>query len=333
MLCVRCSIRGCARPCPRYVGDLTQTDGVHAFLARQVPSTSHVPSDACVEEIPLPDAVRRGAWRRTAADASAAIEAVHSAPMTAADVTHLLAWWHLRLVALGKLRLWEQHTDETKRLWRVLDTISIQPDGVPMGKTAVVPYPLSLLRAESELAHGDRRRGIARMWEHVRLCEERMHEDQRGVWRRRAVRTRVRLASALVDIDAYEAAAAAVQKIGDALLDHPLDATESYRALVLARLALRMGNTERATALVAAASADAAAQEDHAALVRVFSMQADEARDMPLNTAAVVAFYRGDFDHAVRLLEDALDADPHVFVTEPGLAGNLLTLHTMGTDG
>lgn len=289
-------------------------------------------------------AVLANHWRRVAQQAAHAIVTEVSPSLQASDLTHVLQWWHLRLVALWRLRLFTQAHTELTNVWSVLDRVLVQPGSRPLRTTALVPFALHLLRAQDMLVHGQKRAGITALWQHLAHCEAQKHTaDNATIWHARARRIRLLLASALVETEALDAAAAVIDPLADTLLHGRVDEADALLALALVRLYVAMGCLTRAEALAEAArAAQPSLGGAYAALVRLVrdphteppSLLPNEPLDqVKANTAAVDAFFRGDLDTGVQLLETLMDEQPSWFATAPGLAGNLFTLHTMGYGG
>ncbi|WFC94646.1 hypothetical protein MBRA1_001280 [Malassezia brasiliensis] len=334
---------------PDLLGTLPSTDALLKLLARHAPQYPHTPSD---QQPPAPDApaedvhraVLANHWRHVAHQAAHAIVTEVSPSLQASDLTHVLQWWHLRLVALWKLRLFAQAHTELTDVWSVLDRILVQPGSRPLRTTALVPFALHLLRAQDMLMHGQKRAGITALWQHLAHCEDQERTtDDAVVWRARARRIRLLLASALVEMEALDAAAAVVDPLAETLLHGGMDEADALASLALVRIYVAMGCLARAEALAEAARATQPSLGDaYTTLVRLVR---DPLTDPPAlfptepldqvkaNTAAVDAFYRGDLDTGVQLLEALLHEQPSWFATAPGLAGNLFTLHTMGYGG
>lgn len=332
-----------------YVDTLTQTDALLKLLARHAPQYPHTPSDQqpAASDAPTDDvshAVLANHWRSVAQRTAHAIVTEASPSVQASDITHVLQWWHLRLVALWKLRLFAQAHTELTNVWSVLDRVLVQPGSRPLRTTSLVPFALHLLRAQDLLVHGQKRAGVAALWQHLSYCEaqERTASDA-DVWHLRGLRIRLLLASALVEMEALDAAAAIVDPLAETLLHGHLDESNALLALALVRIYAVMGSLARAEALAEAAqAAQPSLGGAYAALVRLIrdphtapseSLSTEPLNQVNLNTAAVDAFYRGDLDTGVKLLEALMHEQPTWFATAPGLAGNLFTLHTMGYGG
>lgn len=328
---------------------LTQTDALQVLLARHAPGASRPPNERRLSSLAPPahcaaEAVRTGHWRRVAAIAAEAIVGGTSQVVGASDITHVLHWWHLRVFALWKLRLFSQAHTEFTNVWNVLDTTLIQPEARPLHTTALVPYALHVVRAQDLYVHGQKRAGVTALWHLLSVCQSHFDEgDASKVWHAREVRVRLILASALVDMEAFDAAATVVDPLADPLVDRELEPKEAMLALVIARIYLTMGCVARAEALVAAAAAaPLPLRQTYDTLVRlvrnphtspVQQAYTEDADQALANAAAVDAFYRGDLDTGTAYLEHFLRARPTEFATAHGLAGNLITMHTMGVRG
>lgn len=325
-----------------YVLGLMQSDTLQALVVRHAPDVTRTRNERLASQHPtLPERVQEAIdasqWRRVASLAAEAITTKSTQDADPGDVGHLLSWWHLRLVALWKLRLFALVHTEFATLWQTLEGVQGAPDEGPLVKSSSVPFALHVFHAQALFVHGQQRAAVARLWQLLQHCAVRKAEL---VWQMRDVRLRLLLASALIEMEAYDAAATVVDPLADPLLEHDLSSDEALHSLVLARLYLAMGCVARAEALVAAASqAPAHAQHNYENLVRLIrdphtasiqEIYTEEDNPMAVNTAAVRAFYHGDLDAGVAYLETYLATHPTTFATTRGLAGNLVTLHTMG---
>lgn len=315
-----------------------QSDTLNALLARHVPSYKRTRSEALPRGSAAPaeaaaEAIHADHWRRVAVVAAECIQA-EKGEVNEADLEHLLAWWHLRWTALWKLRLFTLVQKEMTGVWHVLDA-SIDGDGQPL--TVQLPFALTVLYAQAYFACGQQRRGIEMLWARYAHCQRAAAHDS-AVWNGRRVRVGLLLASALAEIEAYDAAASVADALSERL-PRPLVESDALTALTLARIYIQMGCLASADELVAAAShAPKNAYDGHAALARlvrephthVLDAYADDADQSLANAAAVDAFYRGDLDQGTAFLEKYMQAHPTTFAMARGLGGNLVTLHTMG---
>ncbi|WFD29065.1 hypothetical protein MSPP1_000070 [Malassezia sp. CBS 17886] len=360
------------------MGALPSNDALSTLLQRYAPD--HIRTRS--ELLPEPPgsasdlasvarrAVQENHWRRVATTAGTAVAQPvdtekpnvyvsqrGSGSLGRADVQHVLAWWHLRLVALWKLRLYGQVQAESAALSRALGSVSVVEEGVVLSLDAgtftgestslldspLVPFCLRILFAQAQFVRGDQRGAVEALWSQIHMSETRL---------------RLVLASMLIEMQVLSTAVTVLEPLV-ALCEEGTSPNAALPALLM-RLYLQMGAMPEARTLLGLARQASARSEaptdahllaSHDALLHMMERRTASGGDnggVPtadlgppeawagnealVNSIAMEALYRGDLTTSTRVLERFLSDAPTQFATAPGIAGNLITLHAMGPE-
>lgn len=339
------------------MSELPTSDTFHALLLRYLPGYKRSRNETILppdSTIPVSDSILQAAqtdhWRRVANIVRECItRPIHhtNAPNTG-DIDQLLMWWHIRFIALWKLRFMMQLREELDALWQVLESVRII-DGdllVPLVQTSHVPFCLHVLRAQEIFQHGERQHGVRLLWKHMQHAKQ----GQSLVWRARYIRIALMLASFLLEADEILAATSVI-----ASLTESLDTEGDWHptlALMLARLALRMGDMHCASAMLdrakqvantadpltcdAIATHEVIAQfihyphAEHHVSNTMREYKAKQVDQALTNTMAFDSFLRGEVLESTQILERFMHDHPTTFATSHALGANLLTLLSVG---
>ncbi|WFD28346.1 hypothetical protein MNAN1_003355 [Malassezia nana] len=327
-----------------------QNDLVQAMLRRYAPdqdrlySEAQAPLDSSIEPADaIVDAIDAHHWRQAAVIAGECVCHLppQETPITEDDLQHTLAWWHVRLVSLGKLQLYSQLRAELHALWTVLESLRIwdedAQDVVPLARAAMVPFSLHVMHAQHLFLGGFQSEGTQC------LCSLSTHAasmaksdgNERDVWHRRYVRVRVLLASLLIEADQLPTAATVLSDLESALKESGL--VDPAVLLMLTRLYLALGDVQSARCTLqqvkqeesASSSSLAASIATHEALLH-YTVRPHEpfdfaeemktyeagACDLSLtNTMALDALLRGDIVPGIQLIERLLQEHPAAVAT------------------
>ncbi|WFD43428.1 hypothetical protein MPSI1_002090 [Malassezia psittaci] len=335
--------------------DINDPDAFLPFLARHAPTYQRdfqaLPSESSKSwSQQAIDAIRQHKWHQAVILTAQVITSEPQLDASPDNLAGLLQWWHLRLVALWKLRYYTHAHTELTRIWSILDK------GSEAELSNVVPFGLKVLRSQSLIMNDHPRVGAASLWQELTHCDLQAKQDtQTSIWRDRAKRIRLLLASTLVELLAYEAARCVLHPLEQTLLDEqsPLESQDAVCALHICRIYLSMGCMPQAQCLLACAKqAPEAMYVMHDRALQFLQdplnehnfeefHKDDSSGSSPLsmkslvlaNLNAISAFHAGDLIAGVDWLEHGLSSDPAKFSHSPGLLGNLLTFHAMGING
>lgn len=326
-------------------------DSEHAHIEMLAPvDSSTSPMEKMLE------AVQTNHWRQVAVIAGSCVSlpADQNVPVTEADLHCTLAWWHIRIISLSKMRLFTLLRKELNALWTVLETVRIwddqKQDIVPLVHASVVPFSLHVVHAQQLFLGGFQREGTARLCRLTRMAESMSQTESKNVWHIRAIRLRVLLASLLIETDQLPAATTVMVDLELSLRAKRIPDLSTL--CMLMRLYLVMGNIQKARYILdelhrvnPEPTPDTTARiETHEALFH-YMIRPHEPYDFPetvksfeactnnqalTNTMALSALLHGDIVQSVQLLERILQEHPTVVASSTALTHNLLTLHSLG---
>lgn len=343
-----------------------QNDVVQGMLRRYAPdqdriySETQTPLDSSIGPADaIVDAIDAHNWRQVAVIAGECVCHLppQETPITEEDLQHTLAWWHVRLVSLGKLQLYSQLRTELHAIWTVLESVRIwdedAQDVVPLARASMVPFSLHVMHAQHLFLGGFQSEGTQRLCSLSTKAASMAKSDgnDRDVWHLRNIRVQVILASLLIEADQLPTAATVLTGLESALKENGL--VDPRVLLMLTRLYLALGDVQSACRALHQVKREnptpsptlAASMATHEALLHYTvrphephdfaeEMKAYEAGacDLALtNTMALDALLRGDIVPGIQLIERLLQEHPAAVATSATLTQNLMTLHSLGT--
>ncbi|KAI0642124.1 hypothetical protein C8Q79DRAFT_918591 [Trametes meyenii] len=332
---------------------IPNTDPLSTLLTKYIPPEKRPPRDltgdysrAGGELHPL---IMTNSWRAIARQARDRI--VEADPE---DVPYILSLWYLRLSSLARMRLFNQTAAECTNLFGVLHaaaTTTVPPAALAPALARVLPFELDVLHARLKYWAGDHLGYLDALAALLRRCRaaarapapaSRRDRAQVAMWAERGARVGLIMASQLVEMRDYTAAA----KLLEPLCLQPHGVSSPALRSAVARVYLQGGYVAQAAAHLAAVAADptatpaqkgtnaalfAAAEGDWARaaaeLRRVLDGDPDDFA--AANNLAVALLNLGRLQEAVEVLESGLRASPAAIVSAEPFLFNLSTLYEL----
>ncbi|KAJ7091412.1 hypothetical protein B0H15DRAFT_778509 [Mycena belliarum] len=263
------------------------------------------------------------------------------------DLTLILGLWYLRLSSLARLRLFNQTTAECTNLFSLLH--AIEP---PAARTwlfdRVLPFELEVMHARLKYWTGDHMAYLDALHALLRKCKNRSRRAKGeptavAMWKERGARVCLILASQLMEMKDYAAAA----KLLEPLCEQGEGVASPALRSAVARIHLQSGNLGAAERHFALAAADPnippATRAMNAALLaaadgdwpQASSILHDEVlaespdNYVAVNNLCVALLSQGRLKEGIDAMETALRASPeNVVIAEPFLF-NLSTLYEL----
>ncbi|KAI0766704.1 hypothetical protein BD413DRAFT_569950 [Trametes elegans] len=268
------------------------------------------------------------------------------------EVPYILSLWYLRLSSLARMRLFNQTAAECTNLFAVLNAVE-PPATRAYVLGCVLPFELDVLHARLKYWAGDHVGYLDALAALLRRCKHkaraasasassraRAHPDPAaaGMWAERGSRVSLIIASQLVEMRDFAAAAKVLEPLCT-------PASAALRSAV-ARVYLQGGYVAMAATHFAAVAADpgadaaqkgtnaalfASAEGDwpraEAELRRVLA--ADPECFGAVNNLAVALLNQGKLQEAIQVLEDAFRASPAAIASAEPFLFNLSTLYEL----
>ncbi|KAJ7696598.1 hypothetical protein B0H17DRAFT_1053832 [Mycena rosella] len=263
------------------------------------------------------------------------------------DLTLILGLWYLRLSSLARLRLFNQTTAECTNLFGLLNAIE-PPAARAWLFDRVLPFELEVMHARLKYWTGDHMAYLDALHALLRKCKSRARKARGehtavAMWKERGARVCLIMASQLMEMKDYAAAA----KLLEPLCTQGADVTSPALRSAVARIYLQSGNLGMAERHFAAAAADpstlpatramnaallAAAEGDWpraSEVLRVGILEEAPDNHVAVNNLCVALLSQGKLKEGIDEMEKALHASPQsVVIAEPFLF-NLSTLYEL----
>ncbi|KAI0825810.1 hypothetical protein BC629DRAFT_1276940 [Irpex lacteus] len=264
------------------------------------------------------------------------------------DLTLILSLWYLRLSALARMRLFNQTSAECANLFTVLN--SIQPESARNWLyERILPFELEVLHAKTKYWAGDHMGYLDALVSLLKRCKLQARQMARkkdqvanGMWKERGSRLCLILASQLIEMRDYIAAA----KLLEPLCKQEDGLSSPHLESAVARIYLQGGHIEMAvkhfSAVVQDKDADASLKTMNAALLasaegdwekanQAFKqlLQIEPDNFAAVNNLAVTLLSQGHIQEGIQILEDALKTSPSLITVAEPLLFNLSTLYEL----
>ncbi|RCH81332.1 hypothetical protein CU097_000706, partial [Rhizopus azygosporus] len=290
--------------------DIPTSDAFNDLLERYIPLQNNRPQRNVEDNLKNPELmVMKNMWRSVAKYARQHI--IQSDP---SDLKSILELWHMRLLALTKLGLYQLATAELEKLGD-LNRPELRD---PVTKESMVPFALWILwaRLPSFLKYPNVT--LERLTMLAAKCKRMQQRDP--VWERREIQTYLVIASHWIAIQNYSAA---VNTMEDVLKKRP-DQVDVLSGL--GRLYLQMGDVGSATSMFE--RIEQLIKQDEAVIInKAFTSMAkgewSQARDLleqvhqsnkdnllVMNNLAVCEIYLGNLVKAIEILETLTMKNP-----------------------
>ncbi|KAJ7623179.1 hypothetical protein FB45DRAFT_924801 [Roridomyces roridus] len=262
------------------------------------------------------------------------------------DLNLILGLWYLRLSSLARMRLFNQTTAECTNLFSLLNTIE-PPSNRQWLFDNILPFELEVMYARLKYWTGDHMGYLDALHALLHKCKTRSRRAKGdsnvvAMWKERGARVCLIMASQLVEMKDFAAAAKLLEPLCRQGADVPVPATRS----AIARIHLQSGNLAAATLHIAQVAADptappamklmnaallaAAEGEDANATELLSGILAEDADNyVAVNNLCVTLLSQGRLKEGIEVMERALKAHPEsVVIAEPFLF-NLSTLYEL----
>ncbi|THH07395.1 hypothetical protein EW145_g3406 [Phellinidium pouzarii] len=261
------------------------------------------------------------------------------------DTELILNLWYIRLSSLARLRLFNQTAAECENLFSVLATIE-PPAARAHVFSRVLPFELEVLRTRCAYWAGDQVGYLDDLVALLRRCrsQSRMARDaaERSMWKERGSRMALIVASQLVEMKDYTAAASLLEPLCASGAEPPAPALRS----ALARIYLQGGHLTAAATHFAAVEADPVAEPAlkgmnavlRAAAEGDWTASAMHARALvegepesvvAVNNYAVALLCLGKVKEGIQVLENTLQLSPFATTTAEPYLFNLSTMYEL----
>ncbi|KAG9000753.1 hypothetical protein FRB95_009504 [Tulasnella sp. JGI-2019a] len=293
----------------------------------------------------VPTLVMANSWRALARMSRDRI--VNSNPD---DIVLIFEFWHLRLTSLTRLRLFNQAAAECNNLFAILR--NIQPDLV---RTyifdSLLPFELEVMYARTRYWAGDPYGYLDELYALLRTCKKRSKTATIAtdveMWKERAVRVGLIMASQLLEMKDHTAAAALLLP-----LCHPTSPDAPPPSLELlsavARIYLDSGDIGSAEELIKRIENDPTCEETMKEINRALLASArldwqtavDNLRSaihrepdnaLVANNLSVVLLSTGNLQEGIHHMETALKTSPEIVGSVEPFLFNLATLYELRT--
>ncbi|RDB20833.1 Trafficking protein particle complex subunit 12 [Hypsizygus marmoreus] len=262
------------------------------------------------------------------------------------DLTLILGLWYLRLSCLARLRLFNQTSAECTNLFVVLRAIEPLEARVWVFDR-VLPFELEVMEVRIKYWAGDHMGHLDALYALLKKCKkkarkEKGNETAVAMWKERATRVCLIIASQLVEMKDFKAAT----KLLEPLCNQGADISTSALRSSIGRIYLQSGEVQTAAKHFAIVAADPEASQDlkdmnagllasaegdwvRASTVFAALIQKDAENFAAVNNLCVTLLSQGKLKEGIDTLEVALKASPSsVVVAEPFLF-NLSTLYEL----
>ncbi|OCH85501.1 hypothetical protein OBBRIDRAFT_762865 [Obba rivulosa] len=319
---------------------IPNTDPLTTLLMKYVPPDRRPARDLSGEwqRSDFPTLVMTNSWRALARMARDRI--VEADPE---NVQLILSLWYLRLSSLARLRLFNQTSAECTNLFTVLN--AIEPASARAWVFArALPFELEVLHARLKYWAGDHMGHLDALAALLRRCrnQARAHPADAEMWRERGARMALVIASQLIEMKDFAAAA----KLLEPLCVQAGGATSPAVRSAVGRVYLQSGYIAMAVkhfnivaqdptadpalkgmnaALLSAAEGD----WPHAASELHRLLQADPEHFVAVNNLAVAYLNQGKLQEGIRILEEAIKASPSTALAAEPLLFNISTMYEL----
>ncbi|KAG8883876.1 hypothetical protein FRB97_005714 [Tulasnella sp. 331] len=293
----------------------------------------------------VPTLVMTNSWRALAKMSRDRI--VDSSPD---DIVLIFELWHLRLTSLTRLRLFNQAAAECNNLFAVLR--NIQPDLVRIYVLdSLLPFELEVTYARTRYWAGDPYGYLDELYALLRKCKmcskSATSATDIEMWKERAVRVGLIMASQLLEMKDHTAAAALLLPLCNPTSpDAPPPSIELLSAV--ARIYMDSGDIESAEQLIRRVendpSCDNTTKEINRALLASArldwktavenlrsAIQREPGNPLVANNLSVVLLSTGNLQEGIHYMETALRASPGTVGNVEPFLFNLATLYELRT--
>jgi len=264
----------------------------------------------------------------------------------ATDLDHILELWYLRLSSLARLRFFNQTSAECTGLFNVLNNVEPPAARIHLFEN-VLPFELEIMNARVRYWAGDHLGYLDALMPllqkckvHARRCTKEGNDGAAKMWIERGTRTSLVIASQLVEMKDFIAAAR--------LLAPLCKQNESSPALLSAigRIYLQGGHLGAASDYFASVQADPSADQITKDMNRAMEdvaygrwdgavdtlkrvLRADPDNALAANNLAVALLSIGRVAESIEIMEKALTASPLVVTSTELWIFNLSTLYEL----
>ncbi|KAH9911879.1 hypothetical protein B0H21DRAFT_828887 [Amylocystis lapponica] len=262
------------------------------------------------------------------------------------DLKVILELWHMRLASLARLRLFNQTSAECTNLFTVLNAIE-PPAARQWLFERVLPFDLEVLHARLKYWAGDHMGYLDALAALLRRCKAKTRQPKldavgAALWRERGTRLCLILASQLVEMKDFTAAA----RLLEPLCTQPGGTTSPHVQSAVGRVYVQGGYLGMAARHFAAVDADAGAPPSlksmNAAILasaegdwpraaqELRSLLAGDAENfVAVNNLAVALLNQGRIQEGIHVLEEALQTSPSSTVVAEPLLFNISTMYEL----
>ncbi|KAF8582743.1 hypothetical protein K439DRAFT_1647465 [Ramaria rubella] len=318
---------------------IPNTDPLLTLLTKYVPDPGRRPPRSNASEWQNKDfhtLVMSNSWRTLA---QMARDRIITAP--ANELDQILGLWYLRLSCLARLRLFNQTSTECANLFSVLKSVE-PPQAHDYLFEKVLPFELEIMYARIKYWAGDHLGYLDALSPLLRKCKIRARSspdsNTAAMWKERGSRVSLTIASQLIEMKDYGAAANFLEPLSRR-------GSPALRSAI-ARIYLQSGHLGAASLHFAAVEADPSADDmtkdmNHAIQAAAYGnwdsailslnkvIQADPSNALAANNLAVAHLCSGKVVEAINVMEKALKDSPlATTATEPWLF-NLSTLYEL----
>ncbi|KAI9064801.1 hypothetical protein FKP32DRAFT_1685335 [Trametes sanguinea] len=329
---------------------IPNTDPLSTLLTKYIPPEKRPPRDLTGDYSrvggELHPMIMTSSWRAIARQARDRI--VEADPE---DVPYILSprrtqLWYLRLSSLARMRLFNQTSAECTNLFTVLNAVEPRETREYLFDR-ILPFELEVLYARLKYWAGDHVGYLDALTALLRRCKSkaraaRTDQTAGGMWTERGARVCLIIASQLVEMRDYTAAA----KLLEPLCVQPGGVSSPALRSAVARVYLQGGYIAMAAKHFAAVAEDPTADPVQKAMnaalfasaegdwVRATAelqriLAADPENFAAVNNLAVALLNQGRLQEAIQVLETALQASPATIVTAEPFLFNLSTLYEL----
>ncbi|KAI0083930.1 hypothetical protein BDY19DRAFT_987738 [Irpex rosettiformis] len=264
------------------------------------------------------------------------------------DLALILPLWYLRLSALARMRLFNQTSAECINLFTVLN--SVQPENARSWLfERLLPFELEVLYAKTKYWAGDHMGYLDALVSLLRRCKQQARQMARkkdqvanGMWKERGSRLCLILASQLIEMKDFIAAA----KLLEPLCKQDDEISSPHLQSAVARIYLQAGYIKMAVEHFSAVAQDptadtslktmnaallASAEGDWEKASQAFKqiLQSEPDNFLVLNNLAVTLLSQGQIKEGIQILEDALKSSPSLLTVAEPFLFNLSTLYEL----
>ncbi|EMD38936.1 hypothetical protein CERSUDRAFT_47943 [Gelatoporia subvermispora B] len=319
---------------------IPNTDPLTSLLMKYVPPERRPARDLTGEwqRSEFPTLVMTNSWRALARMARDRL--LEADPE---DLTLVLSLWYLRLASLARLRLFNQTSAECTNLFSVLNGIE-PPSAREWVFERALPFELEVLHARLKYWAGDHMGHLDALAALLRKCRTRARARPADaeMWRERGARVALILASHLIEMKDFAAAA----RLLGPLCEQAGGVTSPAVRSSVGRVYLQSGCIAAAAqhfhAVAQDPTADPALKGMNAALLATAEgdwshaaselqrlLQADPEHFVAVNNLAVAYLNQGKLQEGIRLLEEAIRAAPSTVLAAEPLLFNISTMYEL----